>query len=534
MAFYKHRLLALILSIILSSSLISPTLSFAQSSTEYDLIITNGRVLDGSGNPWFRADIGIRNGEIVAVGALDQNNSKEVLDAEGYYVAPGFIDVHTHAASGLVKESLSGAEPLLRQGITTVIINPDGGGNSDIADQQMKLLKHGIGVHVAQLVPHGSLREEVIGMQDREATTEEIERMKSMLREGMEQGAFGISSGPFYAPGSYASTGELIALARLAGEYGGVYTSHIRDESNYSIGLEAAVQEVITVAREGELPGVITHIKALGPPVWGMSKKTVANIDAARRAGVELYADQYPYLASATGLISALVPRWAEEGGHRALVDRLEDPKQLSPIMRAMEENLDRRGGAERIQFRRFEADPSIEGKTLQQVADERGSDAISTAVALIKNGKPGIVSFNMQVSDVHRFMRQSWTMTGSDGGLVPMGEGVPHPRSYAAFPEKISRFVVADSVIDLSFAIRSMTSLPAQVFDIESRGMIRPGMAADLVVFHPEEMKPNASFQSPHQMAEGIRHLLLSGEFVIRNEEFLDPRNGEILRMDK
>lgn len=504
----------------------------AQSSYEYDLLIKNGRVLDGSGNPWFRADIGIRDDEIVALGTLEGKASKEVLDAEGYFVTPGFIDVHTHAATGLVKESLIGAEPLLRQGITTIVINPDGGGSIDLVKQRKELLEHGLGVNVAQLVPHGSLRNEVIGMEDRQATTDELERMKELVRSGMKQGALGLSSGPFYAPGSYANTEELVALARVAGQYGGVYTSHIRDESNYTIGLEAAVEEVITVARDGGLPGVVTHIKALGPPVWGMSEEIVKNINSARREGVELYADQYPYLASATGLISALVPRWAEEGGHQALVRRLEEPDERARIATAMEENLKRRGGADRIQFRRYEADPSIEGKTLQQVAGERGMDAINTAIALIKNGKPGIVSFNMQEEDVYRFMRQPWTMTGSDGGLVPMGEGVPHPRSYAAFPEKISRFVVADSVIDLSFAIRSMTSLPAQVFGMENRGLIRPGMKADLVVFHPEQITPKANFRQPHQMSGGIRDLIINGEYVIRAGAFSDLRNGQILKM--
>lgn len=516
--------LALIVSLVLPEDKLS-------AQQVYDTVIKNGKVLDGTGNPWFRADIAIRADSIVKVGNITSYSAKHTIDAENYFVAPGFIDVHTHAASGLVKESLSGAEPLVRQGITSVIINPDGGGSLDIDNQHKKLLEHGIGVNVAQLIPHGSLRREVVGMEDRDATPQELEEMKEQVQAGMELGAYGLSSGPFYAPGSYASTEELIVLARVAGSYGGVYTSHIRDESNYSIGLEAAVDEVITVAREGGLPGVVTHIKALGPPVWGLSEQIVKNIEKARSEGVEIYADQYPYLASATGLIAALVPRWAEEGGHDALVARLKDSERLPKIKAQMKENLERRGGAARIQFRRYEADPGIEGQTLQQVADARGLGAVDMAVELIKEGRPGIVSFNMYEGDVHRFMQQSWTMTGSDGGLVEMGEGVPHPRSYAAFTEKLSRFVEADSVIDLGFAIRSMTSLSAQVFGIQDRGMLRAGMKADVVIFDPGKMKPKATYRDPHQLSEGVEHLLINGEFVIRDGEFLDPRNGRILK---
>lgn len=497
----------------------------------YDVVIKNGKILDGTGNPWFRADIAIRNDEIVEVGQITDYSADHIIDAGHYFVAPGFIDVHTHAASGLVKKSLSDAEPLLRQGITTVVVNPDGGGSLDLKDQRKRLMEHGLGVNVAQLIPHGSLRREVVGMDNRDATPRELEQMKELVRVDMEQGAFGLSSGPFYAPGSYASTEELVELAKIAGSYGGVYTSHIRDESNYSIGLEAAVDEVITVAREGKLPGVVTHIKALGPPVWDYSERIVENIERARSEGVEMYADQYPYMASATGLIAALVPRWAEEGGHDELIARLENPEQLSKIKAQMKENLERRGGAERIQFRRYEADSSIEGKTLQEVADARSMSTIDMAVELIKEGRPGIVSFNMYEGDVHRFMQQLWTMTGSDGGLVGMGEGVPHPRSYAAFTEKISRFVVADSVIDLSFAIRSMTSLSAQVFGIEDRGLLKPGMKADLVIFDPTEMKPKATYHNPHHLSEGVQHLLINGEFVIKDEIFLDPRKGKLLR---
>lgn len=499
-------------------------------NSEYDIVIVEGKILDGAGNPWHYGDIAIKDGHIAKIGNLGDYVSRDTVNAEGLYIAPGFIDVHSHAGSGLTKTELSGAEPLLRQGISTVLINPDGGGNFDLEAQRKDLLKDGVGVNVAQLVPHGSIRREVLGMEDREPSSEELEEMKGLVVKGMETGAFGLSSGPFYAPGSYAKTSELIELARVAANFGGVYTSHIRDESNYTIGLEASVDEVIQISREAKLPGIVTHIKALGPPVWGLSENIVSNIEEARNEGIEVFVDQYPYNASATGLVSALVPRWAEEGGHDSLVTRLNKPDLLPRIRSAMKENLERRGGPDRIQFRSYKADTSIEGQTLAEVAEENNKSSLDMAIELIKKEEPGIVSFNMQDDDVHRFMKQTWTMTSSDGGLVPMGEGVPHPRNYGTYPRKIRKYVLEEEVIDLPSAIRSMTSLPALVFGITDRGEIREGTVADIVIFDLNEIKANATFTEPHQLSEGIVHLLINGEFSIKDKEFLNNRIGKVL----
>jgi N-acyl-D-aspartate/D-glutamate deacylase len=505
----------------------------AHGQATYDLVIINGRVLDGTGNPWFYADIAITDDKIVKIGDLKDVAARDTIDTEGLYVAPGFIDVHSHAAEGLVKPELSDARPLLLQGITTVIVNPDGGGAVDMAGQRKELLADGIGVNVAQMVPHGSIRGEVIGMEDRLPTPEELKRMKQLVRDGMKVGAFGLSSGPFYAPGSYAKTEELVALSGVAAAYGGVYASHIRDESNYTIGLEAAVDEVIQVAREAGLPSIVTYIKALGPPVWGLSKRIVANIEEARAGGVEIYADQYPYKASATGLISALVPRWAEEGGHDSLVVRLNDEQQLSKIRTAMEENLARRGGAERIQFRYYGPDSTIAGQTLQQVAEAQNVSALDMAIELIKKGQPGIVSFNMRDDDVHRFMRQPWTMTSSDGGLVPIGSGVPHPRNYGAFPRKIRQYAVEQKVVDLASAIRSMTTLPAQVFGLTNRGQIRAGAIADITIFDINRISDNATFQDPHQYSEGVEYVIVNGQYAVKEGQVSPQKVGKVLRHD-
>jgi N-acyl-D-amino-acid deacylase len=504
--------------------------SLAPAQQPYDLLIRNGRVLDGTGNPWYHADVAVTDGRIAAIGELGGATASRVIDAQGRYVAPGFIDVHSHAGGGLATEGLSPARPLLSQGITTVVVNPDGGGPVDLVEQRQELLADGLGVNAAQMVPHGSIRGEVLGMEDRAPTAAELERMKALVRAGMEAGAFGLSSGPFYAPGSYSTTEELVELAKVAAEHGGVYSSHIRDEGDYNIGLVAAVDEVIRIAREAELPGVVTHIKALGPRVWGFSSALVSRIERARAQGVEVYADQYPYEASQTSLSAALVPRWAQVGGSDALAQRLDDPA-VRPRLRAdMVENLDRRGGADRIQIALYESDTSIEGKTLQQVADERGVHPIDLAMQLVREKAPRIVSFNMNPDDIATLMRQPWTMTSSDGTLVPFGEGVPHPRGYGTYPRKLRKYVVEDGVLDLPSAIRSMTSLPATVFGFADRGVLRPGAVADVVVFDLAQVRDLATFQQPHQLSEGMDYVLVGGEIALEEGCFSDALFGTVL----
>jgi N-acyl-D-aspartate/D-glutamate deacylase len=506
-------------------------ISSRAAAQQYDLLIRNGRVLDGSGNPWYYADIAVLGDRIAAVGRLEAATARRLIDARGLYVAPGFIDPHSHAAEGLQGAQLSGAEPLLAQGVTTVLVNPDGGGPVDLAAQRRALLAHGLGVNVAQLVPHGSIRRAVLGMSDRPPTPAELERMKQLVREGMRAGAVGLSSGPYYAPGSYSTTEELIELAKVAAQFGGTYTSHIRDEADYTIGVVAAVDEVIRISKEAGLPGVVTHIKALGPRVWGYSLALVERINRARSQGVEVFADQYPYEASGTSITGALVPRWALAGGDTALMRRLEDPAELAKLKADMLENLDRRGGADRLQFQRNRADPSIEGRTLGEVARERHKDPVELAIEILKAGGASVVSFNMSETDIEVLMKQPWTMTCSDGDLTPMGEGVPHPRSYGSFPRKIRRYAIERGVIDLATAIRSMTSLPATVFRLADRGTIRAGAYADLVVFDLATVRDRATYREPHQLAEGMVYVLVNGGLAIDHGRFTGGWHGRVLQ---
>ena len=497
---------------------------------KYETIIRYGRVLDGSGNPWFRTDIGIKGDRIAALGNLDDAQAEREIDASGLYVAPGFIDSHSHTSGGLTSEDRSHAQPLLAQGITTVFINPDGGGPVDIEKQKGDLLKHGLGINAAQLVPHGSIRRQVMGMVDRLPTETELEQMRDLVRKGMKAGAFGLSSGPFYAPGSYSDTRELVELAKIASEYGGVYTSHIRDESNYTIGVVAAVDEVIQIAREASLPGIVTHIKVLGPPVWGYSMAVVRRIDRARKQDLEIYADQYPYIASSTGLGAALLPRWAQAGGRDSLIARFENPATMAKIITEMMENLARRGGADRILFRRFQPDPAIEGRTLAEVADDWQMNPVEASIKMFRKGGPSIISFNMNEDDVKTFMVQSWTMTSSDGAYPKWGEGVPHPRAFGTFPRKIHKYVLEENVLELPAAIRSMTSLPAQVFRLWNRGVIRQGAYADLVIFDLDKLRDHATFTEPYHLSEGMVHVFVNGQAAILDGEFTDVMSGRVL----
>ena len=496
----------------------------------FDVIIRNGRVLDGTGNDWFRADVALRGDRIAAVGDLADARAPTEIDATGLFVAPGFIDTHTHAGGGLTTEGLSHARPLLAQGITTILANPDGRSPLDLKEQRARFLEHGLGVNVGQMVGHGSIRQAVLGMEDRLATPQEMEEMRTLLRDALAQGAFGFSAGPFYTPGSYSDTREHVELGKVAAEFGVPYQSHVRDEADYTVGVIAAVEELITVAREGGIPAVFTHAKVLGPNVWGFSQAIVHRIERAREEGLEVYADQYPYPASATGLTAALLPRWAQAGGGDSLRARLDDPETLARIREAMVENLARRGGADRIQFRRFRPDPSIEGRLLSDLAAERGQDPIETAIDLFREGSPGIVSFNMHPRDIRTFMSQPWTMTSSDGDLEPWMEGVPHPRSYGAFSRKIAHYVKEEGVVSLPFAIRSMTSLPAQVYRLPGRGLLREGMVGDLVVFDLERVEDKATFTEPHQLSEGMVHVFVNGRAAVRDGEFTGVLAGRTL----
>jgi N-acyl-D-amino-acid deacylase len=484
----------------------------------FDVVIRNGRVMDGSGNPWVRADVGIRAGRIDAIGRLGDANADTVIDAADRFVTPGFIDVHSHAADGLTRSELKQAQPILAQGVTTLVVNPDGGGPTDLAGQRAVFEKGGTGPNVAQLIGHGSVRSAVLRQdQRREPTPAELDQMRALVRRGMEQGAFGLSSGLFYAPASNAKTEEVIALAAVAGEFGGVYTSHIRDEADYNVGLLAAVQEVIRIAEEGRVIGIVTHMKALGPDNWGLSVAASSRIDQARARGVQVFADQYPYEASSTSLRAALLPGGIE-------LSAAEAPATIR-------ENIRRRGGADSLRIAFYPPDQSLQGQSLEAIARSRKAPADAVAIDLLKRGNASIVSFNMAEDDIRHIMTRPYTMASSDGDLVMPGAGHPHPRNNGAFARRLALYVRDRGVIGFEFAIRSMTSLPATVFGLKNRGVIREGAIADIVVFDLNQLRDRATYADPHQVAEGMAWVLVNGVAVIAEGKFTTALPGKVLR---
>ncbi len=501
------------------------------------VLFRGGQILDGTGNPWYRGDVLVVGDRIARVGVIPAAgipaDAREV-DASGLTVMPGFIDPHSHAGPGLATLELRMGEPVIRQGITTVMVNPDGGGDVDLAAQRRRFEEGGIGVHVALMIGHGAVRREVLGMEDRPPTGEELERMAGLVRAGMDAGAFGMTGGLYYAPGSYAANDEVVRLAAEIAPFG-AFVSHIRDESDYNIGLVAAVEEVIEVAEAQGIRGVVTHFKALGPPVWGVSREATAAIDAARARGVEVFADQYPYEASGTSIVGALVPRWALAGETMPgmpspLQNRLANPRERSRLRADMLVALERRGGAETLLLSRHRADTSLEGRYLSDLAEEWDLEPIDAALRLLDAGGAGLVSFNMSEEDIAHIMTREWTMASSDGGLVPAGEGRPHPRFYGAFPRRIARYVREREVLTLAEAVRGMTSLPATVFRMHDRGQIAPGRVADLLVVDIEEFGDAATYENPHALAEGIVHALVAGVFAIENGEATGALAGQVL----
>ena len=481
--------------------------------TRFDVLIRNGRVMDGSGNPWLRADLGITGDRITAVGRLESAVAARVIDAHDRIVAPGFIDVHSHAGEGIRNPALHQGQPLIAQGITTFVANPDGGGPTDLAAQRASIEAARPGPNVALLIGHGSVRRAVMRDSRSEPSASELAQMKDLVRRGMAEGAFGLSSGLFYVPGSFAKTEEVIELTRVAAEFGGVYTSHVRDEGNYGAGVQASVREVIRIAEEAHTIGIVSHMKALGRDSWGLAPTLIKDIEDARARGVQVFADQYPYEASSTSLRAALVP-----GG-------------VEPTEALVTENLRRRNGADAVLIASYAADRSLAGKTLAEIARLKGVTPVRAAIDMMAAGNASIVSFNMSEPDIEVIMKTPFTMASSDGGLSAPGQAFPHPRDYGAFARRLAVYVRERKVVPLEFAVRSMTSLPASVFAITDRGVIRAGAFADIVIFDPAAVKDTATYAAPQTLAQGVSDVLVNGVPVLLNGTFTDGSPGRVLK---
>ncbi|MGY0561073.1 N-acyl-D-amino-acid deacylase family protein [Luteimonas sp. A277] len=498
-----------------------------------DLIIAGGTLFDGSDSPGRSTDVAITGDRIVEVGPhlAGRYQAARTIDARGLIVAPGFIDPHTHPSTYIRSPDPQARRnlPWLHQGVSTIFIGIDGGGTPDIADQREWFESHGTGTNIAAYVGLGAVRRRVLGNADRAPDAHELQQMRGMVAEAMCQGAIGLSTGLFYAPQSFASTDEVVALASEAAIRGGVYDTHQRDESSYSIGLMDSIEEVLEIGRRARIPVHIAHIKALGTDVHGSAGKIIERIARAREEGIRVTADQYPWLASATGIEAALLPRWAQDGGREALFARLDDPDSADRIHSEMVQNLRRRGGAAAV-LMIGEGWP-WSGRTLEEMADTWETEPVEAALRIIRHGGPGgsgsarkIASFNMHADDVAELMRQPWVLTASDGG-----DG--HPRQYATFPEKYARFVIQEGVIDLQSFIHRSTGLTADTFGLEDRGYLRAGYHADVVVFDPERYAPAATYVEPSVLSKGVEYLFINGTAMIDRGETAEALPGRMLR---
>lgn len=503
----------------------SPSMAF-----DADVLLTGGMVYGGErGERGSVADVAIRADKIVFVGNAEAASlrARERVDATGLIVAAGFVDPHTHADGDLFS-----ADPerrlnanYLTQGVTTVFVGNDGGGTADIKSSIATITGQGIGSNVAFLVGHGAVREAVVGLADRPPTNDELTRMKKLVADGMCEGAFGFSAGLFYTPQNFASTDEVVALASEAASRGGVYDTHLRDESSYSIGLLGAVREALEIGARSGAATNISHIKALGADVWGESGQVIALVEEARANGQKVTADQYPWLASGTRISSALLPRWALDGGLESARLRFDDPAAMQKIEAGMAENLRRRGGADTLLITRMvNGDTAHEGKRLSEIADAQKTSAIAMAIRILRDGDAQIASFNMREDDVRAFMARPWVMTGSDGSNG-------HPRKYGSFPNKFAKYVRETQYLDIGDFLYQSAGLAAETFAIPQRGFLREGYFADIVVFDPKTFRARADYTDPERLSEGVVHLLINGQFAIRNSIIANTLSGRALQ---
>ncbi|MEX2467309.1 MAG: serine hydrolase [Gemmatimonadota bacterium] len=539
----------------------------AQDAAPYDIVVRGGRVLDGSGNPWFAADIGIRDGRIVAVGQLGAAPAARVVDASGRYVAPGFIDIHSHADDGNADigeatirtndPSRKSAPNVVSQGVTTVVVNHDGRSPWPIRDQRALLERQGVGPNVMLMVGHGTVRRRVMGDDfQRPATETEVSEMRALVRQALSEGAVGISAGLEYVPGRYSTTDEVVSLVEELVPSDGVYISHERSEGADPMWfwpsqdppgpptLQDAVLETIDIGRRTGAKVVASHIKAKGAHWWGSSGSVIQLIERARDEGVRVWADQYPYATSGSDGNTVLIPGWATSADARGpdapgpaevLRRNLDDPETAARIRRDITHEIRRRGGADRVVVLDYPRTEWV-GKNLQEIADGRGVDPVQMAIDLQLEGDPDrrgggrLRGFSMSEDDVEHYAAQPWVATASDGGIAVPEDGPVHPRYYGTFPRKIRHYALNAEALSLEAAIRSQTSLPARIMGLQDRGEIRVGHWADLVVFDLETISDRATVFEPHQHAEGIDHVLVNGAFVVEDGRILYATPGRVI----
>nr|BCX01091.1 MAG: D-aminoacylase [Bacteroidota bacterium] len=499
-----------------------------------DILLRNGRIVDGTGNPWFYGDVGIRNGRIVAVGQLGDQPARRLIDVQGQVIAPGFIDTHAHLEGSILE--MPTADNFVRMGITTAITGNCGGSATDIARFFRSLDSVKTSIHVATLVGHNTVRRLVMGEAARQPTREELNQMRQLVARGMQAGALGFSTGLIYVPGTFAQTDEVVALAHEAARFGGIYASHIRDEGNR---VEEAVTEAIEIGRQVGCPVQISHFKISSKRKWGDSRRTVALVAQARAEGLAVTVDQYVYPASSTGL-EVLIPNWVFDGGRDSAVQRLRNPHLRKRIVEEMLRSIRAQGFKDfsYAQVAYYAPDTTLNGLRISEItrrlrgrsgARDQAEQVIEMYLASPR--RVGMVYHKMHERDIRHILQQPFTMIGADAGIIRYGSGVPHPRGYGNAPRVLARYVRQEQVISLEEAIRKMTSLPAQTFGLWDRGLIRPGLVADIVVFDPDRIQDRATFEAPHQYPEGISYVIVNGTVVVEQGRHTGARPAGALR---
>lgn len=509
-------------------------LTFAQTSGQFDLLIINARIIDGAGNPWFRGSVAVKDGKIVKVGKIENASARQTIDANNKIVAPGFIDVHGHT-EGIYNNPK--AENFVRMGVTSIITGNCGGSVIDVKKFLERNKETPLAVNLATLIAHGSVRSEVLGLENRAPTAEEQQKMNALVEQAMKDGAVGLSTGLIYLPGTFAKTEEVVELAKVASRYNGVYASHIRDEGDEVV---KAIEEAINIGASANIPVEISHFKISSKKLWGQTPTTIGLVEAARKKGLNVTVDQYAYTASSTSLDSR-IPSWAIAGGREEGKKRLADKATREKVAKEIKDTLK---GKEFKDFSfayvaEYRANPEFNGKNIAEITQitkkSKKLDAqIEQILEMYEKGGAGMVYRVMSEEDVQNIMRQPFTMIGSDSSVRRFGEGVPHPRGYGNNARILGKYVRELKTITLEDAIRKMTSLPAQTFNLKNRGLIRENFAADLVIFDENTISDKATFENPHQYAVGFQAVIVNGEIVFDGTQMTGKMSGQPLYGNK
>ncbi len=506
-------------------SLVAAGFARAESLAEVDVLLKGGTVIDGSGGEPYEADVAVRGERIVAIGHLEVGQARQTIDCTGLVICPGFIDLHNHSDHSILAPQTRDAKCYLTQGCTTLVTGNCGGGKREVGEFYDELDANGVGINIAHLAPHGSLRDEVMGKVRRAPTEDELRRMQQLMDAAMQQGAWGMSTGLQYVPGAYAKTDELVALASVVGKHGGIYASHMRDESDELI---ESIEEVLEIARRGNLHCHISHLKSSKPRNWGKIRAAAHVIEQAREDGLRITADQYPYTASSTSIMAMLLPDEEREGGEEETSRRLQDADERARVRPMVAEAIEERG---RIMIASCSKKPEWVGRTIREVAEAEGREPADIGLELLDHARAQGVNFGMDEADVRFAMTQPWVATASDGSSKIDDGTRPHPRSYGTFPRKIGRYAIQEEVLPLPAAVRSASGLPADILGMKDRGYVREGLVADLAVFDAEQLADRATYEAPFEPSVGIRWVLVNGQTAIADGVPQDVLAGRPLR---